>query len=170
MKNGARGEPKGTPKSRNFGVFSRLLSRTPQKMQNGPNMTPKWSQHGVKMGSKRSQNGAKNEWTTSEKSSRNICVFWEFLTGFQTCFQWYHQTFCMKSVRHVAEFPENFHWNSWRSPTELVGKYCGNRQGIHWNYWGTSADIAGNSYCLSGDLYGIQRELAGGHTAEFVWK
>ena len=133
MKNGARGEPKGTPKSRNFGVFSRLLPRTPPKTQNGPNMTPKWSQNAIKMGSKWSQNGTKNEWNTSEKSSRHICVFWEFLLGFQTCSQWYLQTFCMKSVRHGAEFPEDFHWNSWRSRTELVGKSCGNRQGINWN-------------------------------------
>ena len=49
VKHGALGDPKGTPKSRNFGVFSRLLSRTPPKTQNGFKMTPKWSQNGVKM-------------------------------------------------------------------------------------------------------------------------
>ena len=66
MKNGARGEPKGTPKSRNFGVFLRLLPRTPPKTQNGPKMTPKWSQNGVKMELKWSQNGPKIEGTISE--------------------------------------------------------------------------------------------------------
>ena len=66
MKNGAHGESKGTPKSRNFGVFSRLLPRTPPKTQNGPKMTPKWSQNGVKMVSKWSQNGPKIEGKISE--------------------------------------------------------------------------------------------------------
>ena len=36
--------------------------------------------------------------------------------------------------------------NFMRNRTELVGKSCGNPQGIHWNYWGISADVAGNSY------------------------
>ena len=42
-------EPKGTLQSRHFGVFSRLLARTPPKTQNRPKIIPKWNSNGAQM-------------------------------------------------------------------------------------------------------------------------
>ena len=58
VKNGALGEPKGTPKSRKIRDVFGSPSKDPPKTQNGPKMTPKWSQNGVKKESKWHRNGA----------------------------------------------------------------------------------------------------------------
>ena len=65
-KNGVQGDPTGIPNSRHFGVFSRLLARTPPKKPNGPKMCPKWSQNGVQKERRLSENGAHNGWRINE--------------------------------------------------------------------------------------------------------
>ena len=138
MKNGAHGEPKGTPKSRNFGVFSRLLPRTPPKTQNGPKMTPKWSQNGVKMEWKWGENGAKIKGKLSEHSSRTICVFWEFLQVSKRVFSWFIRAF-LEFMWNFTETPQDFHRHSRGIRSEFVGKsydLVAKPQGIHGKYMG----------------------------------
>jgi len=93
VKNGALGEPKGTPKSRkNHDVFSSPSqdpSRGVKWSQNDLKMEPKWGQ----MGSKWHQNGAKIGWKINETLSENNYVFWEFLPGFQTFFLMIYPSF-----------------------------------------------------------------------------
>ena len=163
-------EPTGSPKGPKIKEkLTRFRPLLPEPLRECK-MEPKWPQNGLKMGSKYTPNGARIEWKISETSSRNICVFWWSLSGFQTFSRWFHQTF----YRMIATFLGN----SWGLPLKFVrnsfgmcgGKSCGNPQGIHWNWWGICADVAGNSSCLSGGVYGIKRELAGGTTGEIVWK
>ena len=64
VKNGALGEPKGTPKRRKirdvFGSPSQDPLKDAKWTQNDPKMEPKWSQKGVKMASKWSLNRMEN--------------------------------------------------------------------------------------------------------------
>ena len=74
MKNGVQGEPKGTPKSRQS---SDVFAPPPQ----GPPNDGKWTQNYLKTEPKWIKYEPKIQWKNSENSSRNMCVFWEFLPG-----------------------------------------------------------------------------------------
>ena len=133
MKNGAQREPKGTLKSRHFGVFSRPLARTPPKTQNRPKMSPKWSPNGAQMEWKWSQKRMKNEW------KNQVEVFAFFQNSYQV------------STRVFNDFTNPFYEisatccrNSWGLSLKFLKKSYGIGGEVLWESAGDSLELMGN--------------------------
>ena len=101
-------------------------------------MEPKWSLNGVKIEPKTNEKRVKNQ----------VEIFAFFESSYQVSTRVFNDyTFFFYEISATCcRNSSGLSLNFMRNRTELVGKSCGNPQGIHWNYWGISADVAGNSY------------------------